>query len=86
MRFVFTYRNPQAIIYALYDLCGHPEYIDTLREEITQHSKENAADNYYEHMLLLDSFLKESARFSPSDSSMFTLILIPRLVVFRSLM
>jgi len=64
-----TDHTPQAIVYALYDLCRHPEYIETLREEITQHSKENAAGEYYEHMPRLDSFLKESARFSPSDSS-----------------
>lgn len=66
---IFTYWTPQAIVYALYDLCRHPEYIETLREEIKQHSKEEAAGDYYEHMYRLDSFLKESARFSPSDSS-----------------
>lgn len=58
MCFVFTYRNAQAIVYALYDLCGHPKYMDALREEITQHSKENAAGNYYEHMPLLTVFSK----------------------------
>ena len=67
--FVLTKIYTQAIVYALYDLCRHPEYIELLREEINLRYKENETGNPFEKMFLLDSFLKESARFSPSDSS-----------------
>ncbi|KAK3174526.1 hypothetical protein OEA41_001772 [Lepraria neglecta] len=58
----------QAIVYALYDLCKYPKYIEALREEMTLRFKENETGDPFERMFLLDSFLKESARFSPSDS------------------
>lgn len=57
----------QTFVYALYDLCEHPEYIEKLREELAQTGGEfwNCLDS----LPLLDSFLKESARLNPSDSS-----------------
>ena len=59
----------KAIVYALYDLCDNPHYIEALRDEINLHSKETKTSDPYENMILLENFLKESARFSPSDSS-----------------
>ena len=61
--------SAKAIVYALYDLCKHTEYIEPLREEIVSRFRENETGDPFENMFLLDSFLKESARFSPSDSS-----------------
>ena len=57
----------QSFVYALYNLCDHPEYVKKLRKELSESSGEwwNCLDN----LPLLDSFLKESARFHPSDSS-----------------
>ncbi|KAK4446672.1 cytochrome P450 [Podospora aff. communis PSN243] len=54
------------IIYALEDLCLHPEYLDPIREEIrTQYSSYEATTR---GLPLLDSFIKESARLSPVES------------------
>ena len=69
--FILTNFYPQAIVYALYDLCRHPEYIEALREEMNLRFKDDETGDPFEKMFLLDSFLKESARFSPSDSSRF---------------
>ena len=53
-------------MYTLYDLCAHPEYIEPLRLEVSeQFTKRDSLEN----MPLLDSFLKESSRLNPSDSS-----------------
>ena len=65
--FILADIRAQAIVYALYDLCQHPQYIEALREEMTR-CEENKTGDPFEEMVLLDSFLKESARFSPSDS------------------
>ena len=56
----------QSFVYALYDLCDHPEYIDQLRMELRQADGESR--NYLDGLPFLDSFLKESARLHPSDS------------------
>ena len=53
-------------MYALYDLCDYPEYLEPLRreKEVQGHAWSGSLDQ----MPLLDSFLKESARLNPSDS------------------
>ena len=56
----------QGFVYTLYDLCAHPEYIEPLRLEI---SEQLEGHDSLQHMPLLDSFLKESSRMNPSDSS-----------------
>lgn len=57
-----------ATIFALGDICAHPEYLKPLRDEINSpaYSKweETGAG-----LPLLDSFLKESARLNPLDST-----------------
>jgi len=54
------------IIYALEDLCLHPEYLEPIREEIrTQYSDYESTTR---GLPLLDSFIKESARLSPVES------------------
>jgi cytochrome P450 len=56
----------KALVYALYDLVDNPSYITLLREELA-----SAPDGWLSSLNdlpLLDSFLKESTRLSPSDS------------------
>lgn len=57
-----------SVVYALEDICSHPEYIEPLREEIRQHADSDGSNANLEDMPLIDSFLKESARLRPSDS------------------
>ncbi|CRG87276.1 Ent-kaurene oxidase [Talaromyces islandicus] len=55
-----------AFVYALYDLVDNPSYITLLRDELA-----SAPDGWLSslnNLPLLDSFLKESTRLSPSDS------------------
>jgi len=56
----------KSFVYALYDLVDHPEYITLLRDEIATLSGD--WESAVSKLPLLDSFLKESARLSPSDS------------------
>ena len=53
----------------LYDLCAHPEYIEPLRQEVSEQLEKRDSMG---RMPLLDSFLKESCRLNPSDSSKLT--------------
>ncbi|KAF2819134.1 cytochrome P450 [Ophiobolus disseminans] len=55
------------IIFAVRDLCIHPEYVDLLRKEFEGPSYEAWERTGY-GLPLLDSFLKESARMNPIDS------------------
>ena len=57
----------QTLVYAIYNLCVYPEYVEPLRNEIVEASSANH-NNPYEHMPLLDSFLRESARMNPLDA------------------
>lgn len=64
---VLTVRH-QTATFVLQDLCLHPEYIEPLRKEIdgpAYASFEKAASG----LPLLDSFMKESARLTPVESS-----------------
>jgi cytochrome P450 len=71
-----------ATSHAIYDLITHPEYIRPLREEIERVMEEDGyeVDEENPHLKnlnkaslpklkLLDSFLKESQRFSPAGYS-----------------
>lgn len=60
--------GPQSFTYALYDLCVYPDYTDPLREELEATWRADVGWQP-ESMPLLDSFLKESSRLNPSDSS-----------------
>jgi hypothetical protein len=62
---------------AIYDLAAHPEYIEPLQEEIEQVVKEDGYEDGAGSKKLnkssvpklwkLDSFLKESQRFTPAQ-------------------
>lgn len=57
-----------AIIHALYDLAARPEYIEPLRREIFEVTKDNNDTLRKQHltrMRKLDSFMKESQRHNP---------------------
>ncbi|KAK0653142.1 cytochrome P450 [Cercophora newfieldiana] len=54
------------IIYALEDLCLHPECIQPIRDEI--HAQYSDFESTTQGLPLLDSFIKESARLSPVES------------------
>jgi cytochrome P450 len=56
----------QTLTNALFDLSDHPEYIDSLRDEL----EHNLMHAHPEDLPLVDSFLKESARLHPADTSM----------------
>ena len=61
--------STMAVTHALFDLCAHPEYFGTLREEVDSfYSTEQAWDKSdLTKMPKLDSFLKESQRFNPPN-------------------
>lgn len=54
-------------MYAIYSLCAHSEYVELLRTEATR-KLDPKADNPFKHMVLLDAFLRESARLNPLDA------------------
>ena len=54
--------------HAMYDLCAMPEYIDPLREEITNCIKDSGWDKTtLNRMQKMDSFLRESQRLNPAS-------------------
>ncbi|KAJ6058228.1 uncharacterized protein N7446_007811 [Penicillium canescens] len=56
-----------AVAYAIYDLCQFPEYVEPLRQEITDSLEQDGkwAKTTLTKMHKLDSFIKESQRLSP---------------------
>ncbi|KAM5431557.1 hypothetical protein McanMca71_004792 [Microsporum canis] len=67
------------VLYCLYDLCAHPEYIEPLREEIKTVLAETDGRLVKRNMAKLrklDSFIKESQRLSPPG-----LVAMQRIVV-----
>jgi gliotoxin biosynthesis cytochrome P450 monooxygenase len=73
--FAAIHTTSVALSHAIFDLAAHPQYITELREEI---EKVIADENYPDKMLRktsmpklrkLDSFIKESQRFSPPGMS-----------------
>ncbi|KAI0459174.1 cytochrome P450 [Xylaria acuta] len=63
-----------AIIHALYDLAARPEYIEPLKREILEVTKDNNGTLRKQHltqMRKLDSFMKESQRHNPPSIATF---------------
>lgn len=64
--------RPQQFTHAAYDLAVHPEYIDELREEATTIlSKHGWTRSALEKMPKFESFMRESARLSPTNLGVF---------------
>ncbi|KAL8704583.1 MAG: hypothetical protein Q9201_002275 [Fulgogasparrea decipioides] len=61
--FASVHQLAMSVVYGLYDLCKYPDYVAALRDELT------VQEGRVENLVLMDSFLKESARMCPSDSS-----------------
>ena len=55
------------LMFSIYRLCEHPEYIKPLTNEVENMLKLPEAD-HYKHVPLMESFLREAARFDPLDS------------------
>lgn len=55
------------VVHCLYDLAAHPEYVDMLRQEIIDVAAQPGgwSKSSYSKLRKLDSFIKESQRFSP---------------------
>ncbi|KAA8563977.1 hypothetical protein EYC84_011978 [Monilinia fructicola] len=77
LSFAAIYTTTMASTHAIFDLISHPEFIAPLREEIDQvtaedgyeidgSGKKNLKKQSFAKLKKLDSFLKESQRFSPS--------------------
>ncbi|KAI4154201.1 MAG: hypothetical protein LQ340_001833 [Diploschistes diacapsis] len=61
-----AHQTPMFISFALYNLCKYPEYLEALRAEIQSLDSKNLASlERYDKMVLLESFLKETARLNP---------------------
>ncbi len=55
------------MVFAIHDLCLHPEYVEPLRNELKSQYHDFAASG--RGLPLLDSFIKESTRLTPVESS-----------------
>lgn len=67
--FAAVHQPALSLVYALHDLRDHPEYVSLLRQEILSgRGNEDRQPTSLEDLPLLDAFLKESCRLSPSDS------------------
>ena len=62
-----------AMSHAMYDLCQHPEYFEPLRNEILQVLREDGGwqKQTIHKLKLLDSFVKETQRWSPASLMSF---------------
>lgn len=58
----------QTICFAVHDLCLHPEYVKPLRVEL-ESPQYIAFEKTGKGLPLLDSFIRESARTTPVESS-----------------
>ena len=56
---------PMFITFALVNMCEHPEYFQPLRAEIASAESRYEGLEAVNHLPLMDSFLKETARFDP---------------------
>ncbi|PIG83981.1 hypothetical protein AARAC_008631 [Aspergillus arachidicola] len=66
--FASAHQMSMALVYAMFDLCLHPEYIQPLREEIEHVRHTTSFAGHFDHLPLLDSFLRESARLNALDA------------------
>ncbi|KAF1993952.1 cytochrome P450 [Amniculicola lignicola CBS 123094] len=62
-----SHQMSMVLVYVLYALCDHPEFIEPLRQEIAEAMATNPEDPLKE-MHLLDSFLTEVSRLHPPDA------------------
>ncbi|KAF2242509.1 cytochrome P450 [Trematosphaeria pertusa] len=62
-----SHQMSMVLVYIIYALCDHPEYIEPLRKEIVEAVNKNSKDPLKE-MHLLDSFLTETSRLYPPDA------------------
>ena len=60
----------QALVFAVYNLCMHPEYIAPLRQEM-EIALQGTSEERFKDIPLLDSFLRESSRLNPLDACKF---------------
>ncbi len=58
--------------YAIEDICLHRDYADPLRQELREQKATKNGSIDVEELPLLDSFLKESIRYSNADASKYT--------------
>ncbi|KAF2464155.1 cytochrome P450 [Lindgomyces ingoldianus] len=65
--FASSHQMPMALVYAIYTLCVNPEYVKLLREEASS-KLDKEASNPFKRLILLDAFLRESARLNPLDA------------------
>lgn len=70
--FAAVHQPALSLAYILHDLCDHPQYMDSIREEIssTYENCDALSTNTetFQNLPLLDAFIKESCRLNPSDS------------------
>ncbi|KAB8238151.1 cytochrome P450 [Aspergillus alliaceus] len=66
--FASAHQMTMALVYAMFDLCLHPEYIEPLRKEIKRVRRTTNFSDHFDHLPLLDSFLRESARLNALDA------------------
>ncbi|RAL04538.1 cytochrome P450 [Aspergillus ibericus CBS 121593] len=66
--FASAHQMSMALVYAIFDLCLHPEYIESLRKEIEYGRSITDSEDYLDHLPLLDGFLRESARLNALDA------------------
>lgn len=59
-----------AVIDTIYDLCARPEYIDPLRQEVSQALSEEGGwqKGTGNRMLMMDTFMKEVQRINPPSA------------------
>ena len=78
---------PQQFTHAMYDLAVHPEYVDSLREEATTIlSKHGWTRSALEKMPKFESFMRESARLSPTNLGRLTQSVASEHVVISNLL
>ena len=62
-------KTSQIIVFALYNLCKHKEYLERLRDEASKMTEEEICGFRDQDTPLLDSFLKETARLFPNQAN-----------------
>ncbi|KAJ5636491.1 cytochrome P450 [Penicillium longicatenatum] len=66
--FASAHQMSMALVYAIIDLCLHPEYIELLRDEIEQAKTKTKFGPNFDQMPLLNGFLRESSRLNAMDA------------------
>ena len=62
-----TFISIKNLHFIFLELCGRPEYVKLIREELADQDSLDYA--HLSKLPILDSFIKESARFNPLDKS-----------------